>query len=231
MKNFTHNSRRHNAAFTLIELLVVIAVIAILAGLLFPITTGIKKNRILKTARAELEQMASAIEAYKDKRGVYPPDNPNDCLRNPLFFELKGAIRDASGNYTTLDGSGAIQAAEFATIFPSGANPPVRGFVNSSANAKGDDEKAAATSFLPSLKPGQAGVMNTAYPLVKVLSCSVREEDAAYYPLGNTTDPLGLNPWRYVSSNPTNNQNSYDLWVDIHIGNKKYTVSNWSKKP
>jgi hypothetical protein len=40
-----------------------------------------------------------------------------------------------------------------------------------------------------------------------------------------------VNVIRYVSSNPTNNPTSYDLWVDLLIGGKTNRVSNWSKDP
>jgi type II secretory pathway pseudopilin PulG len=36
-------------------------------------------------------------------------------------------------------------------------------------------------------------------------------------------------PWRYNSTNPTNNPGSFDLWVELDIGGKKVTVGNWSK--
>ena len=42
---------------------------------------------------------------------------------------------------------------------------------------------------------------------------------------------LRINPWRYNSSNPTNNVNSYDLWVDIIMKGKTNRYSNWSTKP
>lgn len=34
-------------------------------------------------------------------------------------------------------------------------------------------------------------------------------------------------PWHYNASSPTNNPGSFDLWVDITIGPKKFTVGNW----
>ncbi|HOW79554.1 MAG TPA: hypothetical protein PK406_08895, partial [Verrucomicrobiota bacterium] len=40
-----------------------------------------------------------------------------------------------------------------------------------------------------------------------------------------------LNPWRYNSSNPTNNPNSFDLWMDIAVGGKTNRICNWSDKP
>lgn len=228
MKNQNQTLKQCGPAFTLIELLVVIAVIAILAALIFPAFSGIKKNQKIKLAQAELAQLETAIEAYKAKRGTYPPDNPNSALINPLFFELKGTIRSAGGDYKTLDGSGEIKASEFSGFY---SNPALTGFVNSSASAKGDDEKAAAQNFLPDLKPGQSGAPNVALmPNIKVLSSSVRVDEPANYPVVGS-DPAGLNPWRYVSTKPTNNVNSYDLWVDLVIGGKTNRVSNWSNRP
>ena len=229
MKNSTQTFPLRRTAFTLIELLVVIAVIAILAALLFPAMTGVKKGQKIKLAQAELAQLETAIENYKSKRGTYPPDNPNSAIINPLFFELKGTLLSNVGGvmtYKTLDGSGEIKTTEFSGIF---SNPSLTGFVNFSASAKGDDDKAAAQSFLTDLKPKQSGVGNTSYPLIKVLACSVQVEQLPY-PLPSS-DPPGLNPWCYVSSHPTNNVNSYDLWVDLVIGGKTYRVSNWSNKP
>ncbi len=41
----------------------------------------------------------------------------------------------------------------------------------------------------------------------------------------------GINPWRYNSSNPTNNPGTYDLWVDVIIDGKTNRFGNWSKEP
>jgi hypothetical protein len=40
-----------------------------------------------------------------------------------------------------------------------------------------------------------------------------------------------VNPWRYNSSNPTNNPGSYDLWIQLSIGGTKYLICNWSSQP
>ena len=40
-----------------------------------------------------------------------------------------------------------------------------------------------------------------------------------------------INPFRYVSSNPTNNTSTFDLWVDVIVGGKTNRISNWSDKP
>jgi hypothetical protein len=39
-----------------------------------------------------------------------------------------------------------------------------------------------------------------------------------------------VNPWRYNSSNPTNNPGSYDLWVQLSIAGKTNLICNWSKQ-
>ena len=66
----TQNSRR--SGFTLIEILVVIVVIAILATLVAP---NIFKNvgeAKSTTARAQIENLSSALDAYRLDNGTYP---------------------------------------------------------------------------------------------------------------------------------------------------------------
>jgi prepilin-type N-terminal cleavage/methylation domain-containing protein len=66
--------RTSREGFTLVELLVVIAILGILAGLL---AWGVNAARIsiLKQAQAfEIQSIASAVEAYRNKYGDYPPD-------------------------------------------------------------------------------------------------------------------------------------------------------------
>lgn len=36
-----------------------------------------------------------------------------------------------------------------------------------------------------------------------------------------------INPWRYVSSNPTNNPERFDLWAEVVVGNKSIVIGNW----
>jgi len=66
--------RTGREGFTLVELLVVIAILGILAGLL---AWGVNAARvsILKQAQAfEIQSIATAVEAYRNKYGDYPPD-------------------------------------------------------------------------------------------------------------------------------------------------------------
>ena len=218
MKTSTSTPLPRRAAFTLIELLVVIAVIAILASLIFPITAGLKRKRLIAVAQTELAQIETAIEAYKASRGHYPPDNPDDPKLNQLYFELLGATNNGT-SFVTKDG-GQVAVGALNTAF----GPKVLGLVNVSKTGNADDV-SAATSFLTQLKPGQTGTLSTG---PKVLTCSILWDQPASPPISGGV-PVGMNPWRYVSSTPTNNPGSYDLWVDILIAGKTNRISNWSK--
>jgi prepilin-type N-terminal cleavage/methylation domain-containing protein len=212
-------------AFTLIELLVVIAVIAILASMIFPVTGAMKKRATRVRAQAELAQVEAAIERYKAKHGFYPPDHPGNPVINQLYFELLGTTNWGAGVnkwYQTLDGSAQTNYVGLTNTF----GPNVEGVVNSSM-AGGGDDGPVATAFLTGLKPTQVGEL---LPGVKLLACSVPwpyDPATPDYP----TTKSGLNPWRYVSSSPTNNPASYDLWVDILIAGETNRICNWSKQP
>jgi prepilin-type N-terminal cleavage/methylation domain-containing protein len=219
---------RTPVAFTLIELLIVIAIISILAALIFPVTGAVNRNKIRSKARTELTMVQMAIENYKSKMGHYPPDNPGRPSTNQLYFELLGCTNLLNG-FATLDGSGQVllsPANEFQKVFAGG----VSGFVNCVA-ATGGDEARQAGRFIPGdLKPGEIGSWAYYnYPNVKFLICSIPWPDS-----NPSTSPLGvvgLNPFRYNSSNPTNNPNTYDLWVDVIIAGKTNRISNWSRDP
>jgi prepilin-type N-terminal cleavage/methylation domain-containing protein len=74
MHKVSAGRRFARVGFTLVELLVVIAILGILVGLL---AWGVNAARIsiLKSAQAfEVQSVAAAVEAYRNKYGDYPPD-------------------------------------------------------------------------------------------------------------------------------------------------------------
>jgi prepilin-type N-terminal cleavage/methylation domain-containing protein len=210
------------SAFTLIELLVVIAIIGVLVGLIFVAVKPAKEKQRIAIAQSEQHQVAVAIETYEKECRVFPPDNPDNALINPLFFELAGTTRSANGDFQTLDGSGRILAGEFVGTF----GPRVSGFVNSSSNPKSSDDARTAVNFLKDFRPTQSGDLS-AGSAIKLLTCSVSWDQKPYpIPAGV---PVGMNPWRYVSTHPTNNPNSYDLWVEIPLSGKSKRIGNWGR--
>lgn len=77
-----------NRAFTLIELLVVIAVIAVLLGILLPVTSRARLQAKILTVNAELRDIATALEAYSfDNDSKYPPTRV-DCMLGGHFYQL-----------------------------------------------------------------------------------------------------------------------------------------------
>lgn len=209
-------------AFTLIELLVVIAVIGVLAGFTIPVIHSVKVHQYEAHATAEMNQLETAIQSYKEARGFYPPgntfaDGTVNPLTNQLYYELEGTTLDAPGKtYTTLDGADSIDINNF-----SAAGLNIGGFVNS-ARAGGDENSRSAKNFIHDLKPGQTETLNG---LMKIFTTSVGGPDGTY-PLGKSS----LNPWRYIYPG-VNNPNGYDLWIQLKIGSKTNLICNWSTRP
>jgi prepilin-type N-terminal cleavage/methylation domain-containing protein len=222
-----HPALRNRIAFTLIELLVVMAVIGVLAAMLLGVVGGVKKKQYIYNTQAEMEKIETALERYKAAYGAYPPTSPappTSTLVNPLFYELMGTIYSPSAdNYTNLDGSlPALTTAYVKSAFGVG------GFVNCTKPGAGEDS-AKARSFISDLRANQIYnfTNSTTGPLgVNLLIGSVNGPDATYKPLGLAD----LNPWRYNSSNPTNNPGSYDLWIQLVVGGKTNLICNWSKQ-
>ena len=75
-------------AFTLIELLVVIAIIALLLGILLPVTGRARLQAKVLTVNAELRDIGMALEAYSfDNSDKYPPTRV-DCMLGGHFYQL-----------------------------------------------------------------------------------------------------------------------------------------------
>lgn len=215
--------------FTLIELLVVIAIVALLAGMIFPITKALNRTKLRTRAKGELAQLETAIQAYKTKIGVFPPDNPDNPRVNQLYYELLGTMLTNAGGrayYRTLDGSSQVAAdpAELGAIF----GPKVSGFMNTARPSAGD-EASGGQNFLKSLNANQVGLLGSDPAGPRIIGSSVP------WPQQHSAQPIPnrptLNPWRYNSSNPTNNPGSYDLWLDFILDGKTNRIGNWSRDP
>jgi prepilin-type N-terminal cleavage/methylation domain-containing protein len=213
--------RNRPSGFTLIELLMVIAIIAILASLVTSLgAVAVRKSKIGRV-QAELQQVKTAIETYKAKRGTYPPDNastnnPGYDQTNALYYELVGAINvNNSGTYVTLDGRGLpITTNELL------ADCGVSGIANSSQTTNSSDDAAAAQNFLITLKSSQLRTNTVNGNSIVFLNVPVEINSANDF-----------NPWHYVSSQPVHNPGSYDLWAEFLIGKKTNVICNWSDQP
>ena len=208
-----------------------IAIIAILAALIFPAAAAIKRRATLTKVQTEMKQVATAIDFYKEKLAFYPPDNRGRPEFNQLYFELLGTEpykESGTDYYRTLDGTAKIRSSAISLAF----GPNVTAFVNSTKGS--GDEVPPAKNCLKGINRAQyvegtsRGVTN------RILTCSVPWPNnlPPVIPDFSASDPgVNPNPWRYVSSAPTNNPGSYDLWVNVLIAGKTNRISNWSQQP
>jgi general secretion pathway protein G len=63
---------RNSGGFTLIELIVVVVIIGLLAGLVLPQFIRQEEKAKLKTARAQIELLATALDTFRLDVGRYP---------------------------------------------------------------------------------------------------------------------------------------------------------------
>ena len=212
----SRNARRRG--FTLIEMLVVIAIITILAGLVIPLAGIAAKKKKISQAQSQISAIQVAIGQYKNKKGFYPPDNPNSAGQNQLVYELAGAkVDSATGNFIDSLKNTTITPLNMTAIFSAG------GIVNSSADPSDVGNYMAGLNINTMIKQ-----VNTAPVQIWVFA------NPTAGPASGNLPAVGggfVNPIRYNSSSPTNNLNGYDLWVDIILGNTTNRISNWSADP
>ena len=198
---------------------------AILAAFTFPVLGALKKQQYLKTARAEMDQIATALDNYKAKYGVYPPSNPYLTPKvNTLYYELSGVTHTNAngGSYTTLDSACKIPDANYLAAFTASGSS-LGGIINCTKG--GAEDGTIAKNFLPSLKQNRIGtslLFSGNIPITNLVT-SVRGPDANYRPLG----VADVNPFRYVYPG-TNNPSSYDLWIQLVISGKTNLICNWN---
>ncbi|MEM8550135.1 MAG: prepilin-type N-terminal cleavage/methylation domain-containing protein [Verrucomicrobiota bacterium] len=92
--------KKPHKGFTVIELLSAIAVIAILASIVFSIQRGVFTEQSDAKARGEMQAIATALEAFKQKYRDYPLIN-NDP--NALYDALMGNTIIGRSGGTTYD--------------------------------------------------------------------------------------------------------------------------------
>ena len=227
--------RTKKDGFTLIELLVVIAIIAILAALVVGLSGTAGRKMTESRVKAELAAIETAIEAYKNKFGHYPPDNPDTPTLNALYYELTGVLYSSTRGTFKDPMSGNVMAPKLIK-----EHFGVDGFVNG-----GKTESALKKFYEP--RPEN----------VRHISEEHDDEDAGHghkshhsdevhilcvpspWPLSRDDEAVrldgkaaeGVNPWRYVSSQPVNNVQQYDLWAEYVVGDEVWVIGNWKSEP
>lgn len=249
------NARTLRGGFTLIELLVVISIIAVLAGLVVGIAPVAGKRMKEARIKTELAALVTAIESYRAKYGVYPPDNYDPARRitnptlNSLYYELTGVLVDnnpKTPKLITADDNQSIDPDIFQKYFGREGvlNSAPRIAVTDPITQQKLDKEQKKNLMRREFKPGQYSEIfrsktASGYVDLEVLAVGFSgdasgkkgggffwppREPANQHPV--PTNP-GLNPWRYVSTNPTNNPGRFDLWAELHENNRTNIIGNW----
>ena len=226
MNPFKTRRSDRRLAFTLIELLVVIAIISLLAAIIIPMAASAKVSARINRAKADRDKIETELESYKAHKGFYPPDNqasPRDLAMPPLFYELTGTLLNG-GVFRRLNGGDTISQANVKQVFG------VDSFLNSAKvtdfNDKNQIQDSDVRDYFPGLKPTDYLQVDYGGKQVAVLGLPIDGPNEL-----TSTDKRKINPWRYNSSNPTNNPNSYDLWIDLVLRGKTNRISNWRAEP
>ena len=213
--------------FTLIELLTVIAIIGVLAGLLIPLSGVATTKMRLARVNAELNSLITMIDSYQHEVGGYPPDHgdlattrTNDPLwrirlqRNPLFYELSGAVF-TNNVFRTMGTLEDVSPQQLQAYFG------VSGIQNSSRKAEDVPYRSGTFKSSQFEELEEAGGMEHVHMLVV----------PAPGPMMLPAEGGGtFNTWFYdASSTNRHNQATYDLWAEITIRNQVHVVGNWQQ--
>lgn len=141
--------RRRAGGFTLAELLVVIGIIAVLATILVPTVIRAKRSAQRAAISADLQTIATALEAYKQDHGMYPP-----VALGP--WQKDGDIRPnppTGAQILCLALMGPAPATE--TNPPSGSRPRQDGYGTAGGDVYGFAVRPGGQKFGPYLRVGQ----------------------------------------------------------------------------
>jgi prepilin-type N-terminal cleavage/methylation domain-containing protein len=227
-RSFQPNFEARRNAFTLIELLVVLAIIGVLASLIVGLAGLAGRKSKEAQVRAQLNGLITAIDRYKSEFGYYPPDNVlsstvvatnvNPAI-NQLYYELTGVIvNNQNLTFQSVNRPAPISVATVQRVFRRD------GFVHAATDAK-------ELKFLGSnWKANQVQTVmigNDEVDLLVVPTPFPKGHRAAVFK-GSQFETV--NPWRYVSTNPTNNPASFDLWAEVPINSTEVRIiGNWKE--
>jgi prepilin-type N-terminal cleavage/methylation domain-containing protein len=188
------------AAFTLLEVMLVIGIIAILAGLLFPVILGASKKAKEKQALAETRTILAAIKSYRQEYGKWPAQvqaaqdttyiTNNNLVIQPLLGSNNLAVNDNPKNKIFLNLQVNTNNPDYAGNYLDPWGIPYvicmdeNGDNNLSITWTNKDYAAANAS---GREIGATSINLTNYPVANV--------DAGVASLGGTASTLPWNSW------------------------------------
>lgn len=123
------SSPRVRRGYTLVEMMVVITIIAILAGLTSAAVMSALWNAKQTRIKVELDQLDTAMKAFRERYGAYPPANlrinPSAGASDPVGanLPLRAFIAKAFPRYNQANLFADLQAAGAETTYSNPINP------------------------------------------------------------------------------------------------------------
>jgi len=167
----------------------------------------------LSGIRKQRQELIAIIERYKGQFGYYPPmaigPGAERGKINPLCYELLGVQFDPSrAEYHIPITKDALSVDETQKYFNS------RAFSNCFVYPK------VPTNFLAN----------------RALGVAMMTREADLYGVGvNYTELTSdefwgdyeFSPWRYSSNPAAHNPDKFDLWVEVKVAGRHFTIGNW----
>jgi hypothetical protein len=168
---------------------------------------------VLAGVRDQRETLIRVIESYKSHFGFYPPlltpTGTNRGLLNPLCYELLGVRFNAQTAQffipTSKDGVSVDEAKKYFNMSSFSNCLP---FPNWPTNFLAN--RPIPTTQL--LKDGDLFGVGLGY--------------ADFLP-SELWEDFDFSAWRYVTNPAEHNPGKFDLWIDVKVAGKHFTIGNW----
>ncbi len=72
---------KKHSGFTMVEILLVVAIITILMTIMVKVSRSVRLNSQIKTTKANMQLLVSALQEYKDYKKVYPSGGMSNAFR------------------------------------------------------------------------------------------------------------------------------------------------------
>jgi hypothetical protein len=206
------------------EMVIVVGLVSLAAGVgygVYVAATTFWHRRMAERAipaalagvRVQRDELIRSIEAYKQHFGFYPPlqtvPGPGRGVMNPLCYELAGVQFDpVKGTFHVSLTKDPMTIAQ------------VQRFFNMSSFSNCVAFPAVPASFLPG-RSASVSPLNSEDGLLGV-ALNYTEFTAEEF-----WRDFDFSPWRYATNPAEHNPGKFDLWVDLDVVGKHFTVGNW----
>lgn len=185
------------------------------SGLLHRVALQKSIPPVLAGVRSQREVLLDTIEAYKGRFGYYPPmltpPGPDRGVFNPLCYELMGVRFDPrNSQYQIPITKEGLPVSD------------VQKFFNTRSFSNCLPFPTLPTNFLIN-RPLTVAPLT---PDGELFGVGVSYTD--FTPEAFWQD-FEFTPWRYATNPAQHNPGKFDIWVEINVAGKHFTIGNWTE--